>query len=190
MDTEQDPIAGVLTAVTKILNRLSVPYFITGGVALLKWGRVRSTADIDLVVHLLPQKLSSLAKELLTIDKYSYVEEKAMREALETKGEFNFIHGTSGVKVDFWIQKEDDFSAGQMKRRIKEEIDGDVIYFCAPEDLILNKLLWHKESGSALQLEDVKSVLERQKNLDFGYINKWSIAHSTSETLEALKQKL
>lgn len=190
MDTEQDPIAGVLTAVARILNRLNAPYFITGGVALLKWGHLRSTADIDLVVHLLPQKLSLLAKELLRIDKYSYVDEKAMREALETKGEFNFIHGTSGVKVDFWIQKGDDFSAGQMKRRIMEEVDGEVIYFCTPEDLILNKLLWHKENGSALQLEDVKSVLERQKNLDFDYINKWSKAHSISETLEALKQKL
>ncbi len=189
MDLEQDPIASILKAVAGILNRLAIPYFITGGIAALKWGRVRSTVDIDLVVRLVPQKIDQLAESLLKIDKYAYVDKQAIKVAFEAKGEFNFIHGSSGVKVDFWVEKDNDLSRTQMERRVKEEIEGEAVYFCTPEDLILNKLAWHKDSGSALQLEDVRSVLERQKNLDFEYLDKWSIVQGTKNVLEELKQK-
>ena len=180
----------LLKKIASILQRLEIHYFITGSLALALWGRPRSTHDIDVGIQLLPKNLTNLAAELLKIDKYVYVDEGTMREALEKKGEFNFIHSDSGEKVDFWVLKDDDFAKEQLKRRVKKTLDGQDIYFASAEDLILNKLLWHKDSGSARQLEDIESVFEFTKDLDREYLQKWASIHGTKDTLDELKQKL
>lgn len=43
----------------------------------------------------------------------------------------------------------------------------------APEDLILSKLEWAKESHSLLQLDDVRNLLRSVKDLDGTYLNQW-----------------
>jgi len=133
-------ITGLLIKIAKILDKLKIPYVITGGMAVSIWGRVRYTADVDIVVELLKTNVNLLAKELLAVDKDVYVSEEAMREALVRKGEFNLIHPQSGLKVDFWIVK-DNFNKQEIKRGIVKEIDGNKINFVSPEDLILSKLL-------------------------------------------------
>src|SRR3989338_1438556 len=95
----------LLQEIAKILDKLNIPYIITGGIAVVVWGRPRFTADIDIVVELAPSKLDKLATELLKVDKDVYVDKKSMQRALLNKGEFNFIHSGSGNKVDFWILK-------------------------------------------------------------------------------------
>jgi hypothetical protein len=172
-----------------ILKRLKIPYIITGGIAVVIWGRLRFTADIDVVVELAPQKISQLAKMLLDIDKYSYVDEFAIKRALERKGEFNFIHSGSGLKVDFWILKDDNFDRERIKRRIHKKIGGQTLYFSSPEDLILIKLQWYKKTESTRQLEDIESILKIQKKLDLNYIKRWAKIQSTAKILKSLLNK-
>ena len=117
----------------------------------------------------------------------TYVDEDMMLRAVERKGEFNFIHIESGIKIDFWVLKDNEFSKTQIERRIPYIISGQRVYFVSPEDLILNKLLWHKETGSELQLGDIKSVLKLQKRLDWEYLRKWAKKYSTIKVLESLK---
>ena len=178
----------LLQKVSEILKSLDIPYIITGGIAIVVWGRPRFTADIDIVVELVPQKLDKLAKKLLKIDKKVYVDEQMMRQALEQKGEFNFIHPAAGLKVDFWVMKNDEFDRSRMKRKIKKKVAGAPIYISSPEDLILIKLLWYKETGSTRQLEDIESVLVIQKKLDWKYMRKWSKKQSTLKILNKLKR--
>jgi len=180
---EQDEL---LVTIASILAKLEIPYAVTGGIAISVWGHPRFTADIDIAVELLSEKLDQLAKELLTIDKDVYVDETMMRRALARKGEFNFIHPASGLKVDFWILKNDLFSKTEMKRRVDKKISGTTVSFISPEDLILRKLLWYKVTESTRQLEDIKTVFERQKKLDMKYIKKWAKMHSTDTILEKL----
>ncbi|MDP3785178.1 MAG: nucleotidyl transferase AbiEii/AbiGii toxin family protein [bacterium] len=180
---EQDDL---VVKIASILEKLEIPYAVTGGIAVSVWGHPRFTADIDIAVELLPEKLEELARELLKIDKTVYVDELMMRRALEQKGEFNFIHPASGLKVDFWILKGDSFDRAEMKGKVNKEFSGRNVSFISPEDLILRKLLWYKMSESTRQLEDIKTVLERQKKLDMKYIKKWAKTHSTSKTLEKL----
>lgn len=183
MEPEQDRILEIVAA---ILDRLEIPYFVTGGIAVTVWGRPRFTADIDIVAELLPQNLDKLAAELLQIDKYVYVDRDTMQEALEQQGEFNFIHSTSGVKVDFWVKRNDQRARQQMNRKIEKKINDQVIFFISPEDLILSKLLWYKESESTKQLEDIESILEIQRELDFEYLKKQAQIQSTLEILKSL----
>lgn len=176
----------LLKTISKILADLNIPYIITGGIAVVVWGRPRFTADIDVVIELVPQKIKKLAHALLQIDKDVYVDEEMMKTALSNQGEFNFIHPGAGLKVDFWILKNDAFDKERIRRRIAKKVAGQELYFTSPEDLILIKLKWFKESQSTRQLEDIASVLRIQKNLDFDYLKRWAKKHSTLEILERL----
>lgn len=179
----------LLREIAEILKKLDIPYIITGGIAVVVWGRPRFTADIDIVVELLPSKLNNLAAELLKIDKDVYVDKPMMQKALLDKGEFNFIHSGSGLKVDFWVFKNDAFDKARLKRRIKKNITGTDIFLTSPEDLILIKLLWYNQSESTRQLEDIESILKIQKKLDMSYIRKWARLQGTISTLEELLKK-
>lgn len=176
----------LLRTIAAILGRLKIPYVVTGGMAVAVWGRPRFTADIDIVVELVAQKLDQLARALLQIDKDVYVDSDTMKRALGRKGEFNFIHPASGLKVDFWVSGQDQFSKLKLKRRIPKQFGRQRVYFVSPEDLILSKLLWHKEGGSDYQLEDIASILRIQTKLNRPHLKKWASVHSTLKTLQAL----
>ena len=176
----------LLQTIGKIFDKLNIPYFITGGMAVVVWGRPRFTADVDIVVELLPQNLEKLARELLQIDKDVYLDRRIMQEALRKRGEFNFFHPASGIKVDFWVLKGGPYSKEQLKRRVKKNVGERALYFSSAEDLILSKLLWYQQSFSTRQLEDIESVLRIQKKLDMRYIRVWARRHNTLETLEPL----
>lgn len=184
--TEQEEL---LEKIASILRELNISYAVTGGIAITVWGRPRFTADIDIVVELVSQKLDKLAEKLLGIDKAVYVDKRMMQRALERRGEFNFIHPASGLKVDFWVLKNDLFSREQINRAVRKKIANVPIIFVSPEDLILSKLLWYKESESDRQLEDVASVLRRQKKLDWRYLAEWSKIHGTARILQELKMQ-
>lgn len=177
-------ITGLLLKIAEILDKSKIPYAITGGMAVSVWGRTRYTADIDIVVELLEKNINLLAKELLNVDKDVYASEEAMREALERKGEFNFIHPQSQLKVDFWVVK-DNFNKQEIKRAITKEIDGKKVSFISPEDLILSKLLWYQMSESTRQLEDIESVLKISK-VDMDYIKETAEKQGTLKTLNEL----
>ena len=180
-------IEDLLIKITGILKSLEIPYIITGGMAVSVWGRPRYTADIDVVVEIIPQNINSLAKNLLAVDKDVYVSKEAMQEALEKKGEFNFVHPQSGLKVDFWVVK-DDFEKLKIKRGIYKKIGNKIIHFISPEDLILSKLDWYKLSDSTRQLEDIKSVLKISK-VDLKYIKSWARKQGTIGILETILNK-
>jgi len=182
----------LLCKIAKILENLKIPYAITGGFAVIAWGQPRSTADIDIIVELNPQNIKPLAKSLLSVDKDVYVSEDAMRDALEHKGEFNFIHSQTGLKVDFWVKgsKADIYGKLKFQKARIKKIDEQKIYFVSPEDLILSKLTWAKESKSTRHIEDAKTVLDTQKSkLDLNYIKNWAKKQSTIEILEKIMKQ-
>lgn len=165
----------LLAGIAKILNHLKIPYLVTGGMAVLIWGRSRFTADIDIVIQLKYENATELKKTLLNFRKKGYIDEEAIKEAIRNKGEFNFIDIESGVKVDFWILKESDpIILKQLKRRVAKKIFKQKVYFISPEDLILTKLVWYQKSGeSSRHIEDVESVFKISgKNLDISYLKK------------------
>lgn len=169
----------LLLQIVKILDRLRMQYIITGGFAVAVLAQPRFTADIDIIIELVPQNIGSLAKALLGVDKDVYVSEDAMKDALENEGEFNFIHPQTGLKVDFWVKR---YPLEQFGRRIVKTINGQKVNFISPEDLVLSKLIWYKEGQGAKQLEDIKSILKIAKP-DLEYIKKWSVKQSTIDIL-------
>ena len=163
----------LLAKIASILEQLNIAYMVTGGMAVFVWGRPRFTADIDMIIKLETKNVNSLASALLGISELGYVDKDVMREALVRRGEFNFIDGLSGVKVDFWVMNKSDLETEGFKRRITKDITGQQVYFISPEDLVLKKLLWFKETGSSRHLEDAQSIVKISK-LDKKYLKKWA----------------
>ena len=178
----------LLVEIAKILERLGVPYLITGGIAVLVWGRPRFTADIDIVVELRASKITALADALHRLGPAGYLDPAQLERALATEGEFNFIDGTTGVKVDFWILKGSDaFDRSRLGRRVAKKILGQRVYFSSPEDLVLIKLIWHKASPSSRQLEDVESIFKISGGeLDWTYLREWGERLGVWEDLQSL----
>jgi hypothetical protein len=173
---------GLLCEIAKILEELEIPYIVTGGFAVAVLAKPRFTADIDIVIELLPKNIAQLVKRLFLIDKDVYVSEEAIKDAVERKGEFNFIHPQTGLKVDFWIKK---YPFEKFERVIVKKINGQKVNFISAEDLVLSKLIWYKEGQGSKQLEDIKSVLEIAKP-DLDYIKTWAKRASTIYILEEI----
>ena len=53
------------------------------------------------------------------------------------------------------------------------DFEGIKIAVVSPEDLIISKLFWAKESHSEMQIKDVKNLIASVENLDYNYIKKW-----------------
>ncbi|MFH1193615.1 MAG: nucleotidyltransferase [bacterium] len=177
----------LLVQVAKILDELKITHIVSGGMAVFVWGKPRFTADIDIVVELKEIDLPRLQKALQLLHEAGYIDLDMMKDALKHRGEFNFIDGATGVKVDFYIAQKDDFGVSALKRGRREEINGYKVNFISPEDLILVKLKWHKEGDSAKQLEDVKSILKTSGDkLDKKYLMAWAIKLDVSDILDNL----
>jgi len=174
--TIEDPEA-LLQNIAKILNRLKIPYIITGGFAVAVWGRPRFTADI--VVEIFEKNITSLSKGLMSLGQESYLDETAIKRALIEKGEFNFIHLPTGLKVDFWIKKTN-FDELKIRQGVVKKINNQPIKFISPENLILSKLLWYKKTKSDREIEDIKSILKFTK-IDLNYLKKQAIKHNINE---------
>jgi len=173
----------LLAKVVKVLDDLSIQYVVTGGMAVTIWGRVRFTADIDMVIGLKTNDINTLASELLKLSEFGYVDRDAMREALANQGEFNFIEGDSGIKVDFWVKP--DFP--ELNRRVAKDILGQRVYFVSPEDLILSKLRWYKISPSSRHIEDIESILKISGEIiDKDYLLEQSRKQETWDELNKL----
>jgi len=172
----------LLLQIVKILNKLEIPYIITGGFAVAVLAKPRFTADIDIIVKIESKNISQLAKELLGVDKDVYVSQEAMEDAVKNDGEFNFIHPKTGLKVDFWVKR---YSFEEFKRSIVKKINGQKVNFISSEDLVLSKLIWYKEGQGSKQLEDIKSIIEIAKP-DLNYIKGWAKKTSTYDILKEI----
>jgi len=134
----------LLKKVAKVLEQLNIPYIVTGGVAVTVWGRPRFTADIDIAIEISLSKSKDLLKALQKIDRKIYISEVAVNQAVMGNGEFNLIH-PDGLKVDFWVLKNDIYARSRIKRRKLKKAWGQNISFISPDDLILSKLFGTKK---------------------------------------------
>ena len=178
----------LLLDIVEVLSGLKIKYFITGGFAVSVWGRPRSTADIDIVIELVELQIEPLLKALRKISEAGYIDEDTAKYAVRNRGEFNFIDPETGIKVDFWLMKENQIAKNQYSRRKTKIINKIKINFISPEDLIINKLIWHKETMSSRHLEDIKSIISISR-IDKDYIQKIAKYLNLEDILREIKFK-
>lgn len=161
-----------LVKIFKVLDGLKIPYYITGGFAVSIYGRPRFTADVDVVIKMSNLTVRDFVAKLQKIFPKGYVDENQINDALVHHGEFNIIDSESGLKVDFFITKNDEFEKECFKRVQLRDFEYKV-NFASPENLIISKLIWYRDSQSTRQLEDIVSVMDIQRGLDNKYLLLW-----------------
>ena len=161
----------VLLLVAERLASAGILYMVTGSVAASLYGPPRTTRDIDLVVEVSPKDVDRL---YALFERDFYVDRDSMRQAVEQCGIFNIIHHDSVVKVDLIVRKDAEYDLQALQRRRVLDIGERKVCVASPEDLILSKLVWAKESRSEMQLRDVREVARSVPDLDRGYLQTWA----------------
>src|SRR3989338_11533937 len=109
----------LLTKTASVLEKLGIEYIVTGGSAVVYWGRPRFTADIDIAIELEETDIKSLVRELRKeLGEDTYIDEGMIRTEQRRRGEFNIIHPQSGLKVDFFVQGEELFEKKRIARAV------------------------------------------------------------------------
>jgi len=179
----------LLKKVVEVLDSLGIDYMLSGSFASSLQGEPRSTHDVDIVVSIRPSAAKTLAGAFPAPD--YYLSEESVREALDSQGMFNLIETYTGDKVDFWILTNQPFDVSRFRRKYIEDVMGMKLAVSTPEDTILAKLNWAKESGgSEKQFNDALRVYEVQYGkLDLEYLRSWAQRLSVSSILERIEEE-
>lgn len=178
--TEQELLVDCL----RRLNRLGIPYMLTGSMASNFWGIPRTTHDLDFVVRFLPEAAERIAREF---EEGFYIDEVAIRGAFNPPHMFNAIDQRSALKVDFWMLRTDEFEETMFERRFRLTLFGETAWISTAEDVILHKLYWNSLTPSDRQLGDAAGIVAVQaENLDREYLRRWSSILGVARTLEDL----
>jgi len=156
----------IIKNIAVALNRKKISYMITGGQAVLLYGEPRLTRDIDITLGIGIDRIKEIlgvldetGLKVLVKDINKFVNETMVLPAIEEK---------TKIRVDFIFsftlyEKQ----AINKARRIR--LDDIEVSFASPEDIIIHKIF----SGRPRDIEDIKSILLKNKNINKKYINKW-----------------
>lgn len=161
----------VLTTVAGRLDGAGIPYMITGSIAVNYYAVPRMTRDIDLVVDLSARDAGRIVS-LFQSD--FYVDEEMVQRAIAEQGMFNLIHNRFVIKVDIVVRKDTEYRRTEFARRRAITVENHPFFITTPEDLILSKLLWAKDSRSEVQLADVRNLVASVEKLDRDYLEAWA----------------
>ncbi len=187
----QDPseIAGLLHS---IFESLGIAYYITRGVAAIAYGEPRTTRDLDLVIELRREDISRLIEALEQAG--FYCPPGAVEDMLSGRGRvLSVTHMEKVLNADIVLNTDTVFDRSKMQRRRLESIDEEgntQFWLASPEDVILAKLLWRRQSQSEKQWRDVLGILKVQvETLNYSYLMEWAEQLLIAEQLnQALKE--
>lgn len=168
---EQDEL---LQRTVETLERLNLTYLVTGSMATILYGEPRFTNDIDIVVQLSAKRIGDFVQAFPS-DEF-YLDDERIRQAVESRGQFNVLHPASGLKIDVIIPEMDAFDRSRFTRarRVRPANDYEAT-FASAEDVIVKKLQFHAEGGSDKHLRDIASVLRISgADLDRDYVTEWA----------------
>jgi hypothetical protein len=174
----------VLKLLTKRLDAAGLPYLITGSIAAGLYGQPRMTRDIDVVAVLHPPHASRLAGLL---GPEFICDADVIRDAIARHGIFSVVHREALQKVDVIVRDDRDYEIEKFERRRVVDVDGQPMSVISPEDLVLSKLVWAKDSRSELQFRDVRSIIALQPGLDWTYMERWAVRLTVAALLTEMR---
>jgi hypothetical protein len=160
----------VLKIVTCRLSEAEIPYMISGSIAANYYTVPRMTRDVDIVIEL---KEDAVDKFVTLFENDFYINKEMIENEVSRQGMFNLIYNRYVIKIDFIIKKSSEYRDAEFSNRKQVLIDQCPMWIVSPEDLVISKLFWAKESHSEMQLKDVANLMETVNNLDLKYIDNW-----------------
>ncbi len=162
------------------LGALGIPYAIGGSFAAMAYSEPRMTNDIGVMITADIEDLSHLVDEVSRWEVYISPLEAILETDLPFGLPINVIDGLLGSKADLFVAGRKTLDAIAMSRRRRKRFyrNPDVeAWFLSPEDVILYKLDYFRQSGetSAKHPADVAKMLRVMGDqLDLAYLERWS----------------
>jgi hypothetical protein len=141
---------------------------------------------VHFVAQLEQRKVTALIDELHGT---FYLDEDAIRDAIERRTSFNLIHLESYLKADVFVAKDDEAFRLQMQRRqrfVLGETSNEIVV-ASPEDVVAQKLSWFALGGevSERQWLDALGVLKVSAPiLDLAYLHRIAVLLGVEPLLE------
>ena len=154
------PVPSPLAPFLEPLERLGLPYCVTGSVAASVYGEPRLTADVDIVLLLRVRNIDALRSAFPDADYYVPPDETLKLElARDTRGMFSLIHHASQFKADIYLAARDPLHAWALAQRRRIELDGGGAWVAPPEYVILRKLEYLREGAQDKHVRDIRFML-------------------------------
>ncbi len=172
-----------LRYMTGKLEEARLPYMLTGSMAMMFYAVPRMTRDIDFVVEC---RAEDVTRVLDVFQPDCYVSEEAVRDAVSRPGMFNIIHTEWAIKADLVVRRQTEYRELEFTRRRTMAVGDLSVAVVSPEDLILSKLDWARDSASTSQYQDVVQILMAVTDLDIDYLERWAGALGVLDKLREL----
>ncbi|MEM3564268.1 MAG: nucleotidyltransferase [Candidatus Jordarchaeaceae archaeon] len=169
------------------LNEANLEYVIIGGLVAIIYGRLRSTADLDVAIKLQPSETESIAKLVSAFRKHDLdVLESEIVASLREKSRFFVFDTKSPLRVDAkGVYTRLDSKTLENRRR--EKVLGLEVWVASPEDTIISKLIY----GSPQDIEDALAImLNLRDKIDYEYLNRQAEIENVRKQLKELLHKL
>ena len=152
-----------------VFNQESIPYMLSGSVAMGVYVIPSATRDFNFVVHLQEIHIEAFVAHFK--DGF-YCNINSVKDAVKQQSLFNIIDHESGYKADFVILKNHEYRQTEFNRKVLMQYFDKEIYLVSVEDLLLSKLIWIQTLQSALQMEDIRNLAQLD-TIDWIYVNYW-----------------
>jgi len=157
-----------------------------GSLASSLHGFPRATQDVDLVLEISQDDVAAFVNSLR--DDF-YLDEEAIRDAIDRRTSFNLIDLQSYFKADVFVARDDEPARLQMARSHRYSLGdepGHELVVASPEDVIAQKLYWFQlgDRVSDRQWQDALGVLKvAGTRLDLEYLRRVSAMLGVAELL-------
>ncbi|MEQ1858061.1 MAG: nucleotidyl transferase AbiEii/AbiGii toxin family protein [Longimicrobiales bacterium] len=150
----------LLALFVRPLEETGLQYMVTGGVASVIYGDPRFTRDVDIVLEMdggaIPRLVSIFDPDAFYLPPL----EALRREVSRTRhGHFNVIHKGTGLRADVYLLDKTEVQQWGFRCRRRLSLGATAISVASPEYVIVQKLLYYRDSGSDRHLRDIAMML-------------------------------
>ncbi len=163
------------------LEKLEIPYVVTGAVASSIYGEPRLTNDVDLIMMMRIEDIERFVQAFAPTEFYCPPAEVLKIEIRRShRGHFNLIHHDTGTKADIYLAGEDELHRWALSEKRSMAIEGERVRVAPPEYVIVRKLEYYREGGSEKHLRDIAGMVElSSEEIDFkqleGFIHRYGL---------------
>lgn len=165
--------------VVQTLEKLHIQYAIGGSLAAMVYSAPRLTVDVDIMVLADAANLAQLVEEVNSWGIYIAPLEAILEQDLPHGLPFNIYDGTAGTRADLYPVRPMGLAGSAIgrRRRIRSELLDAEAWFLSPEDVILYKLDYFRQSEGVSQKhpKDISLMLRVMGDqLDLDYLQHWA----------------
>lgn len=145
-----------LSKLAAILDRLEIPFHLTGGITSVAYGEPRLTQDVDIVLD--RDRVVAVQDEFLSSLSLAgfHFEERTAHRAIASRQMFQLLDMDQVIKIDLYVRC---LIPGELDRSVRTELfPGVSLPIVARTDAALSKLIWI-DHGSHRSRRDLRRIL-------------------------------